>query len=308
MLIPCHNERMAIATVIGDFRAVLPEAAIYVYDNNSDDGTAEAARAAGAIVRSEPRQGKGHVVRRMFAEIEADIYVLVDGDATYDAASAPDLISDLIGNHRDMVIATRIDTEASSYRRGRRTGNRVLTRFMTAVFRRSFADTLSGYRVFSRRFVKSFSGRSAGFEIETEPTVHALILGLPVGEIETPYYKRPEGTQSKLRTWRDGFRILWMAFRLCRAERPLVFFASLGILFAAFSISLAIPVFAPDLSDGVVVRLPIAVLSTGLMVIACLSFLAGLILDNLTRAQRELKLLAYFEQPAINSRSMANTD
>ena len=269
MLIPCHNERVAIATVIADFRAVLPEAAIYVYDNNSDDGTAEVARAAGAIVRSEPRQGKGHVVRRMFADIEADIYVLVDGDATYDAASAPALISDLMQNHRDMVIATRIDTDASAYRRGRRTGNRLLTGLMTAVFRRSFTDTLSGYRAFSRRFVKSFSGRSAGFEIETELTVHTLILGLPVGEIETPYYARPDGTQSKLKTWRDGFRILWMAFRLCRAERP-------RVLLAVLSISFALPVFAAYLQEGLV--------------------------------RRELKRLASLEQPAIDSRYMANTD
>ncbi len=306
VLIPCHNEQAAIATVVRDFRAVLPDATIHVYDNNSDDGTAEAARAAGALVGMEPRQGKGHVVRRMFADIEADIYLLVDGDATYDAASAPSLISDLIENQRDMVIATRIDQELSAYRRGRRTGNRLLTGFMTVVFRRAFADTLSGYRVFSRRFVKSFPGLSAGFEIETELTVHALVLELPVGELETPYYARPEGTQSKLNTWRDGFRILWMMFRLYRAERPLMFFSSLGVLFGALSISSAIPLFATYLHAGQALHLPTAVLSTGLMMIASLSILAGLILDNITRARRELKLLAYLEQPAIGSRNKTN--
>ena len=218
VLIPCHNEQATIAQVVGDFRAVLPDAAIYVYDNNSDDGTAEAARAAGAIVRDERQQGKGHVVRRMFADVEADLYVLVDGDATYDAASAPMLISNLMDYRRDMVIATRIDQDSSAYRRGRRTGNRVLTGFMTAVFGRSFTDTLSGYRVFSRRFVESFPGLSSGFEIETELTAHALAHGLPAGEIETPYYPRPAGSQSKLNTWRDGSRILWMIFRLYRAK------------------------------------------------------------------------------------------
>ena len=218
VLIPCHNEQATIAQVVGDFRALLPDAAIYVYDNNSDDGTAEAARSAGATVRAERQQGKGHVVRRMFADVEADVYVLVDGDATYDAASAPALISNLTERRRDMVIATRIDQHSSAYRRGRRTGNRLLTGVMTAVFRRSFTDTLSGYRVFSRRFVKSFPGRSTGFEIETELTAHALALQLPAGEIETPYYPRPAGSQSKLSTWRDGSRILWMIFRLYRAK------------------------------------------------------------------------------------------
>ncbi len=218
VLIPCHNEQATIAKVVGDFRAVLPDAAIYVYDNNSDDGTADAALAAGATVREERQQGKGHVVRRMFADVDADIYVLVDGDATYDAASAPALISNLLEHRRDMVIATRIDQDSSAYRRGRRTGNWLLTSIMTAVFHRSFTDTLSGYRVFSRRFVESFSGRSSGFEIETELTIHALAHGLQAGEIETPYYPRPAGSQSKLNTWRDGLRILWMSFRLYRGK------------------------------------------------------------------------------------------
>ncbi len=308
VLIPCHNEEAAIATVVADFRRALPEAAIYVYDNNSTDRTAEIARAAGATVRAERRQGKGHVVRRMFADIEADVYLLVDGDATYDATSAPALVSDLIENRRDMVVACRIDREADAYRRGHRAGNRLLTGFMANVFRRSFTDILSGYRVFSRRFVKSFPVLSGGFEIETELTVHALELDLPTGEIETPYFARPHGSQSKLNTWRDGFRILWTIFKLYRAERPLAFFSGLGISLAIVSVGFAIPIFVTYLQEGTVPRLPTAVLSTGLMVIACLSILAGFILDNVTRGRRELKLLAYLAQAAPVDRRRPQAD
>jgi glycosyltransferase involved in cell wall biosynthesis len=302
VLIPCHNEEAAIARTVGDFRRALPRADIYVYDNNSTDRTVQVAQEAGAIVRAERRQGKGHVVRRMFADVDADIYVLVDGDATYDAASAPALISDLIGNHRDMVVACRIDRETAAYRRGHRAGNRLLTAFLANTFRRSFTDILSGYRVFSRRFVKSFPVLSGGFEIETELTVHALELDLPVGEIETPYFARPQGSQSKLNTWRDGFRILWTIFRLYRAERPLAFFSALGFSLAIMSIGFAIPIFVTYLREGTVPRLPTAVLSTGLMVIAWLSVFAGLILDNVTRGRRETKLLAYLGQPALRDR------
>ena len=293
VLLPCYNEEHAIAKVVGDFRAALPEATIYVYDNNSTDHTADAARKAGAVVRRETHQGKGYVVRRMFNDIEADIYVLVDGDATYDAPSAPAMIAKLVDERLDMVVASRIDREEAAYRRGHRAGNRLLTGFVAHMFGRAFTDILSGYRVFSRRFVKSFPILSGGFEIETELTVHALELDLPVGEVATPYYSRPHGSASKLSTWSDGFRILWTVFKLYRAERPLSLFGGLGIALAIISIGLAIPIFITYVQEGLVPRLPTAVLSTGLMVLAFLSLACGLILDTVTRGRRELKLLAY---------------
>ncbi len=305
VLVPCYNEAAAIGKVVTDFRAALPGATIYVYDNNSTDGTYEAAADAGAEVRRETRQGKGNVVRRMFADVEADVYVLVDGDATYDAPSAPAMISDLIENHRDMVVAVRVDQEAAAYRRGHRTGNWLLTSFVTSVFGQSFTDILSGYRVFSRRFVKSFPVLSGGFEIETELTVHALELDLPVGEVRTPYYARPEGSTSKLNTWRDGFRILWTIFRLYRTERPLNFFSAVGFALAIASVGFAIPVFATYLREGIVPRLPTAVLSTGLMLAAFLAFAAALILDTVTRGRREIKLLAYLGQRPLEERRKA---
>jgi len=293
VLVPCHNEERAIAKVITDFRAALPEATIYVYDNNSKDGTADAARAAGAVVRSETHQGKGYVVRRMFNDIEADVYVLVDGDATYDASSAPKMLAKLLDDHLDMVVAARVDTEEQAYRRGHRTGNVLLTNLVTNIFGRAFTDILSGYRVFSRRFVKSFPILSGGFEIETELTVHALELELPVGEVATPYYSRPSGSASKLSTWHDGFRILRMVLKLYRTERPLSFFGSFGIALALCSIGLAVPIFITYVHEGLVPRLPTAVLSTGLMVLAFLSIACGLILDTVTRGRREAKLIAY---------------
>jgi glycosyltransferase involved in cell wall biosynthesis len=293
VLLPCYNEEHAIAKVVGDFRAALPEATIYVYDNNSTDHTADAARKAGAVVRRESHQGKGYVVRRMFNDIEADIYVLADGDATYDAASAPAMVAKLAGERLDMVVASRIDREEAAYRRGHRAGNRLLTGFVAHMFGRAFSDILSGYRVFSRRFVKSFPILSGGFEIETELTVHALELDLPVGEVATPYYSRPHGSASKLSTWSDGFRILWTVFKLYRAERPLSLFGGLGIALAIISVGLAIPIFITYVQEGLVPRLPTAVLSTGLMVLAFLSLACGLILDTVTRGRRELKLLAY---------------
>ena len=293
VLLPCYNEEQAIAKVVADFRAVLPEATIYVYDNNSTDHTADAARKAGAAVRRETHQGKGYVVRRMFNDIEADIYVLVDGDATYDAASAPAMVAKLVDERLDMVVASRIDREEAAYRRGHRAGNRLLTGFVAHMFGRAFSDILSGYRVFSRRFVKSFPILSGGFEIETELTVHALELDLPVGEVATPYYSRQEGSASKLSTWSDGFRILSTVFKLYRAERPLSLFGGLGIALAIISVGLAIPIFITYVQEGLVPRLPTAVLSTGLMVLAFLSLACGLILDTVTRGRRELKLLAY---------------
>jgi glycosyltransferase involved in cell wall biosynthesis len=299
VLVPCFNEEAAIATVVGDFRKALPAAGIFVYDNNSRDRTVEVARAAGAEVRSERRQGKGHVVRRMFADIDADVYVLVDGDSTYDAPSAPRMIDALVNHHLDMVVGFRVDRSAAAYRPGHRIGNRMLTGFLSSIFGEAFKDILSGYRVFSRRFVKSFPVLSDGFEIETELSVHALELALPVAEIETPYYARPEGSVSKLNTWRDGFRILGTILKLYRSEKPLRFFTVIGIFLALVSIGLAIPVIITFLEEGLVPRLPTAVLSTGLMIVAILSVSSGLVLDTVTRGRREMKLLAYLSQPAI---------
>jgi glycosyltransferase involved in cell wall biosynthesis len=300
VLVPCFNEEAAVATVVTGFRKALPTAEIFVYDNNSSDRTATVAREAGAKVRSERRQGKGHVVRRMFADIDADIYVLVDGDATYDAASAPRMIDALLSDHLDMVVGLRIDQVQTAYRPGHRAGNWMLTSFLSSVFGQAFKDILSGYRVFSRRFVKSFPVLSDGFEIETELAVHALELALPVAEIETPYYARPEGSFSKLNTWRDGFRILGTILKLYRSEKPLRFFAAIGIFLTLISIGLAIPIIVTYVEQGIVPRLPTAVLSMGLMILAMLSLSSGMVLDTVTRGRREMKLLAYLSQPPLN--------
>ncbi|WP_315706773.1 MULTISPECIES: glycosyltransferase [unclassified Bradyrhizobium] len=299
VLVPCYNEAAAVASVVKGFKQALPTATVYVYDNNSKDRTIDIAREAGAEVRSERRQGKGHVVRRMFADVDADIYVLVDGDATYDAPSAPRMIERLVSEHLDMVVGLRVDQEQAAYRMGHRTGNWMLTRFLAEVFGQAFKDILSGYRVFSRRFVKSFPVLSDGFEIETELSVHALELALPVAEIATPYYARPEGSVSKLNTWRDGFRILGTILKLYRSEKPLRFFGVIGIFFALISIGFAIPVFVTYLETGLVPRLPTAVLSMGLMIMALLSASSGLVLDTVTRGRREMKLLAYLSQSPV---------
>jgi glycosyltransferase involved in cell wall biosynthesis len=298
VLVPCYNEAVAVAKVVKDFQKALPDATIFVFDNNSTDGTAEAARAAGAEVFMEKHQGKGFVVRRMFTDIEADIYVLVDGDATYDAPSAPAMIERLLADRLDMVVANRIDTEVAAYRAGHRTGNMLLTGFVAWVFGPAFNDMLSGYRVFSRRFVKSFPVLSGGFEIETELTIHALELGLPAAEIDTPYYARPTGSTSKLNTWRDGFRILNMILALYRAERPLSFFSIIGLALAIVSIVLAIPIFITYVETGLVPRFPTAILSMGLMMLASLSGAVGLVLDTVSRGRRETKLLAYLSHRA----------
>jgi len=300
VLVPCFNEEAAVASVVTGFRKALPTAEIYVYDNNSRDRTAAVARAAGAEVRSERRQGKGHVVRRMFADIDADVYVLVDGDATYDAPSAPRMIEKLVNDHLDMVVGLRVDQEQAAWRRGHRIGNRMLTGFLSSVFGQAFKDILSGYRVFSRRFVKSFPVLSDGFEIETELNVHALELAMPVAEVETPYYARPEGSVSKLNTYRDGLRILGTILKLYRSEKPLRFFAVIGVFLALVSIGLAIPIVITYLEEGLVPRLPTAVLSTGLMIVAVLSVSSGLVLDTVTRGRREMKLLAYLSQPPVS--------
>jgi glycosyltransferase involved in cell wall biosynthesis len=298
VLIPCCNEETAIAKVIGDFRAALPEATIYVYDNNSSDHTVEVARAAGAVVRHEKHQGKGNVVRRMFADVDADLYVLVDGDATYDAASVRAMIARLVKDRLDMVVGVRVDQEKAAYRLGHRTANRMLTRFFAFAFNAIFSDILSGYRVLSRRFVKSFPVLSSGFEIETELAMHTLEVDLAMAEVFTPYYARPEGSASKLNTWRDGFRIMATIVDLYRSERPLPFFFMIGIALAIVSVILAIPIFVTYFEEGLVPRLPTAVLSTGLMLLAFLSIIAGLVLDTVTRGRREVKRLAYLQQQA----------
>jgi glycosyltransferase involved in cell wall biosynthesis len=298
VLVPCYNEEAAIATVVRDFRATLPMAQIYVYDNNSSDRTAEVAAAAGAIVRRETLQGKGNVVRRMFADVEADVYVMVDGDDTYHAASAPALIGLLLADHLDMVNGARKTQIEAAYRRGHRFGNRLLTWLVSVIFGRRSEDMLSGYRVFSRRFVKSFPILSAGFEIETELTVHALEMRMPLAEVATPYKDRPAGSVSKLSTFRDGFRILGLIGKLVKEERPMQFFSIGAFLLATISIVVAWPVVVTYMETGLVPRLPTAVLATGLMILASLSLVCGLILETVTRARREMKRIAYLQYPA----------
>lgn len=299
VLVPCYNEEATVDKVIKDFRAELPAAKIFVFDNNSTDNTKSVARAAGAEVFEEKRRGKGFVVRRMFSDVEADIYVLVDGDATYDAPSVRPMIKRLLEERLDMVVGTRVDREQAAYRVGHRTGNKLFSAVVASVFGSTFNDVLSGYRVFSRRFVKSFPILSGGFEIETELTIHALQLGLAVGEFDTPYYARPEGSASKLNTWGDGLRILLTIANLYRAERPLAFFAGIGAIAALTSIAFAIPIMVTYLETGLVPRLPTAVLTTGLMLSALLCVAVGLILDTVTRGRREMKLLAYLSQRAL---------
>ncbi|MFN0106122.1 MAG: glycosyltransferase family 2 protein [Bryobacteraceae bacterium] len=297
VLIPCYNEEAAIASVVKDFRQALPAADIYVYDNNSKDRTGDIAAAAGAVVRNESQQGKGNVMRRMLSEIDADVLVTVDGDDTYDAASAPALVRALVDNRLAMVVARRVHTEKEAYRRGHVLGNLMFTRSVEWLFGRTFTDILSGYRVFSRAFVQSFPTASRGFEIETELTVHALTLNLPVQEIDTPYKSRPEGSVSKLNTYRDGWRILLMILRLFRTERPQLFYTLIGVFLLAVAIILIIPIVIAFLKTGLVLRFPTAILSTGIAISALLSFACGLILDTVTQGRREAKMLAYLACP-----------
>lgn len=293
VILPCYNEEAAIATVVADFRKALPEARVYVYDNNSKDRTAAVAAAAGAIVRTETLQGKGNVVRRMFADIDADIYLMCDGDITYDAASAPALVDKLINENLDMVVGCRVDQEVAAYRAGHRFGNALFTGFVANLFGNRFTDILSGYRVFSRRYVKSFPALSNGFEIETELTVHALQLRMPIGEMNTPYGARVEGSTSKLSTYRDGYRIMVMILKLFKNERPLVFFGLIFAAFALLSVGLSVPLIVTYLHTGLVPRLPTAVLATSTMLMGFLSMTCGLILDTVTHGRREIKRLAY---------------
>ena len=298
VILPCYNEEAAIAETVAGFKAELPAAAIYVYDNNSSDRTVEIARNAGAIVRTERQQGKGHVVRRMFADVDADVYVMADGDLTYDPKAAPEMVRMLLDEQLDMVVGTRQHEAAEAYRGGHVLGNRLFTGLLSRLFGRSFTDIFSGYRVFSRRFVKSFPVLSEGFEIETEMSVHALELRMPVGERVTAYGARPEGSASKLSTYRDGWRILKTIGTLYRVERPVLFYGSIGALLVVTAIILAIPLVLTYLDTGLVPRFPTAILATGLVIIAVLSFFAGLILDTVTRGRREMRRLAYLAHPA----------
>ncbi len=299
VIIPCYNEAVAIPKVLADFSAALPEAVIYVFDNNSSDATPDIARAAGAEVRRESLQGKGYVVRRAFADIEADIYLLVDGDDTYDASAAPAMVDLLVSDHLDMVNGARVTDIEAAYRPGHRLGNLVLTGLVRMVFGNRISDMLSGYRVFSRRFVKSFPSLASGFETETEFTVHALDLKMPVGEIVTKYKDRPVGSVSKLRTYSDGLRILRTIVVLVKEERPLQFFSSLAAILAILGIMVGVRVVLDFIATGLVPRLPSAILATALEILSFLALASGLILDSVARARKEIKRLAYLAIPGV---------
>ena len=298
VLLPCYNEEAAIGETVAGFRAALPGATVYVYDNNSRDRTREIAAEAGAVVRTEGQQGKGHVVRRMFADIDADVYLMADGDLTYDPKAAPAMVDLLLASQLDMVVGTRRHEAKDAYRGGHVLGNKVFTGLLAGLFGRSFSDIFSGYRVFSRRFVKSFPVLSSGFEIETEISVHALELRMPVGEVETAYAARREGSESKLSTWSDGWRILKTIITLYRIERPVLFYGSIGALLMALAVVLAIPLVVTYANTGLVPRFPTAILVTGMIIVAVLCFFAGLILDTVTRGRREVRRLAYLSLAA----------
>jgi glycosyltransferase involved in cell wall biosynthesis len=300
VLVPCFNEELTVGKTIEGFREALPFATIYVYDNNSTDRTVEVAEAAGAVVRSETRQGKGNVVRRMFADIDADVYVLVDGDATYEAEAAPRMVRRVIEENLDFINGARVSASVEAYRRGHRFGNYVLTAMVRNIFGRQFTDMLSGYKVFSRRYVKSFPAMSRGFEIETELTVHALELRMPSAEELTAYGERPSGSVSKLNTFRDGARILRLIFDLVRNERPLQFFGLVGAVLILIAVALMIPLAETFFETGLVPRLPTAILAIGLIIIGFLSFLAGLILDVVATMRSEMKRLAYLSYAPVS--------
>jgi glycosyltransferase involved in cell wall biosynthesis len=301
VLVPCYNEAKTIANVVESFRASLPEARIYVYDNNSTDGTAETARQAGAIVRTEHRQGKGYVVRRMFADIDADIYLLVDGDATYDAKAAPSLVAELLAGPYDKVNGARLHRTIGAYRAGHILGNKLLSGLVSSIFGAHSRDMLSGYKVLSRRFVKTFPARSIGFEIETELLVHALDLDVPMSEIDVDYRERPSGSVSKLSTIKDGFRILSLILHLVRDLLPLQFFSLVGALLILVSIAIGVPVILDFMATGLVPRLPTAVLAVGLIIVGTIAIFSGLILDSVARGRRETKLLAYLSHTSASS-------
>ena len=299
VVIPCFNEAVTIAAVVAAFRAALPTATVHVYDNNSSDHTAAIAKAAGAVVQREARQGKGNVVRRAFADVDADVYVLVDGDGTYDATAAPGMVALLVDQQLDMVNGARRDQVAAAYRPGHRFGNQMLTFLVGTVFGREISDMLSGYRVFSRRFVKSFPALSAGFETETEFTVHALELGMPIAEVTTHYAERPVGSASKLRTIRDGIRILRTIMVLVKDERPLAFFGTAAVALLLLGLGLGASVAIEFTRTGLVPRLPTAVLASTLVLLAALSIACGFVLDSVARGRKEIKRLAYLSVPIL---------
>lgn len=300
LIVPCYNEGVTIRNVVNGFRAAIPELQAFIFDNMSTDDTAHEARAAGATVVSVPLRGKGNVVRRMFADVDADIYIMVDGDDTYDASAAKKLIDKLIDERLDMVVGCRETAEqdrTEAYRAGHEFGNKLLTRSVVQLFGGGFTDMLSGYRVFSRRFAKTFPSLSKGFEIETELTVHALQLRMPCGEVATVYRGRPDGSVSKLNTYRDGIRILWTIFLLFKAEKPFVFFMIGFIACVVLAVGLAIPLAITYMETGLVPRVPTAILSSGLVMVGFLSLACGLILDTVTMGRIEAKRLAYLQIP-----------
>ncbi|HCL6625719.1 TPA: glycosyltransferase [Citrobacter amalonaticus] len=294
VIIPCHNEAQAIRSVVTDFKEYLPEGDVYVFDNDSTDFTGEIAEKAGAIVKHVKLKGKGNVVRRMFADVNADIYVMIDGDDTYEVTAVKRLIDKLIDDELDMVVGCRKeDGSAETYRVGHRFGNRILTGAVTAIFKGQFTDMLSGYRVFTRRYVKSFPSQSRGFETETELTIHALELRMKYGEVDTYYGSRSEGSESKLSTYKDGFRILKTIIKLYAIERPMYFFGIISCCFAAISLSLGLPVVKEFAETGLVPRLPTAVAASVIMLLSALSFMCGIILQAITVSRREMKSLFY---------------
>lgn len=305
VIVPCYNEAATIATVVEDFRKALPMASVYVYDNNSTDGSADIARKAGAIVRHEPRQGKGVVVRRMFADIEADIFIMVDGDDTYEAAAAPRMVQRMITEGLDVVNGVRVPVTEGVYRPGHKFGNQMLTGIVRVLFGRGHSDMLSGYRIFARRFVKSFPVMSTGFEIETELTIHALELQMPLAEERTAFKDRPEGSESKLNSISDGVRILSTIIRLVKQERPMEFFGGFSALFALVALVFAYPVVVEFYATGLVPRLPTAVLSASIMLLAFLSLACGMILDTVTRGRQEAKRMRYLAVPGVLNRSVS---
>jgi glycosyltransferase involved in cell wall biosynthesis len=300
VVLPCFNEEAAVTQVISDFRNALPGAEIYVFDNNSSDKTAQTARNAGAIVRRVNLPGKGNVVRRMFADVDADIYVMADGDATYHAASASGMIGKMLRENLDMVVGVRNHEASDAYRKGHKSGNRLLTLTMSSIFGNGFTDMLSGYRVFSRRFVKTFPAMSRGFEIETELAIHALELRMPCGEVSTPYGVRPQETESKLRTYSDGFRILRTIVKLFALEHPFRFYGLISAIFILTSILLSLPLLSTYFETGLVPRFPTAILSTGLAITGVISFLTGVILETVTVGRREIKQFHYLSMPSVS--------
>jgi glycosyltransferase involved in cell wall biosynthesis len=301
VIIPCFNEGHSIADVVRGFQAALPSALIYVFDNNSSDDTVAIAGAAGALIRRETLQGKGNVVRRMFADVDADAYVMADGDLTYDPSYAASMVNRLFDEHLDMVVGTRVASQVTAYPLGHRFGNRLLTYAVSNLFGKRFSDILSGYRVFSRRFVKSFPAMSTGFEIETELTIHALELQLPVDEVVTPYRTRGVGSTSKLRTYVDGLKIIRLILVLYKNERPLKFFSAIAAAFLTVALALGIPLVITFIQTGLVPRQPTAILATGLVLLSALSLVSGLILDTVTRGRREMRRLAYLAVPPPES-------